>query len=398
MNDNAGNASESIRSRILAQIDLTRETDDEELSDLIRNEVISYGRDHTLSLADRITLEKEIFNSLRKLDILQDLLEDDDITEIMINSPKDIFVEKRGEIHRLDRGFSSDEKLSDVIQQIVADNNKVVNESMPIVDTRLSDGSRVNIVLSPVAIDYSILSIRRFPKEIITMDRLMELGSLSPEVADFLKKIVNARYNIFLSGGTSSGKTTFLGALTEYINSSERVITIEDSAELRVIGIDNLVRLEARSANLEGRLEITIRDLIKTSLRLRPDRIIVGEVRGAEALDMLQACNTGHDGSLSTGHANSNEDMLSRLETMVLMGMELPVSAIRQQIASGIDIMIHLGRLRDRSRKLLEISEVAGIEDGIIRLSPLYVYEASEGVWQKKNELIHTKKMSLAGY
>ena len=398
MNDNAGNASESIRSRILAQIDLTRETDDEELSDLIRNEVISYGRDHTLSLADRIALEKEIFNSLRKLDILQDLLEDDDITEIMINSPKDIFVEKRGEIHRLDRGFSSDEKLSDVIQQIVADNNKVVNESMPIVDTRLSDGSRVNIVLSPVAIDYSILSIRRFPKEIITMDRLMELGSLSPEVADFLKKIVNARYNIFLSGGTSSGKTTFLGALTEYINSSERVITIEDSAELRVIGIDNLVRLEARSANLEGRLEITIRDLIKTSLRLRPDRIIVGEVRGAEALDMLQACNTGHDGSLSTGHANSNEDMLSRLETMVLMGMELPVSAIRQQIASGIDIMIHLGRLRDRSRKLLEISEVAGIEDGIIRLSPLYVYEASEGVWQKKNELIHTKKMSLAGY
>ena len=398
MEDNIARAREEIRNRILSQVDLTRETDDEELSDLIRNEVIAFGHDRSLSLMDRLSLEREIFNSLRKLDILQELLDDDEITEIMINSPRDIFIEKRGEIKRLEKSFSSEEKLSDVIQQIVAENNKVVNESVPIVDTRLSDGSRVNVVLSPIAIDHSILSIRRFPNEIITMEKLISLGSLSREVAGFLSRIVKAKYNIFLSGGTSSGKTTFLGALTEYIDRDERVITIEDSAELRVIDIDNLVRLEARSANLEGRLEITIRDLIKTSLRLRPDRIIVGEVRGAETLDMLQACNTGHDGSLSTGHANSNEDMLSRLETMVLMGMELPVSAIRQQIASGIDILIHLGRLRDRSRKLLEVSEVVGMKDGEIELSTLYSYDANEGVWKKRNELIHTKKMSLAGF
>ena len=391
-------AKKELCDRILSRIDLSREIEDEELFELIREEIIVLGRSRTLAISERVKLEREIFNSLRKLDILQELLEDDEITEIMINGPEDIFIERTGRIEKLNRGFSSEEKLADVIQQIVGENNKAVNESMPIVDTRLSDGSRVNVVLSPIAIDHSILSIRRFPREVITIEKLISLDSISSEVAVFIEKLVRARYNIFLSGGTSSGKTTFLGAMTEFIPSEERVITIEDSAELRMIGIDNLVRLEARSANLEGRLEITIRDLIRTSLRLRPDRIIVGEVRGAEALDMLQACNTGHDGSLSTGHANSNEDMISRLETMVLMGMELPIAAIRQQIASGIDIMIHLGRLRDRSRKLLEISEVIGMQDDRVILNTLYAYDAEEGIWEKKNELKHTKKLSLAGF
>ena len=330
---------------------------------------------------------------------MQDLLDSEDVTEIMINGPDNIFVERKGVIEKSEKRFFSEEKLYDVIQQIVGANNQIVNESNPIVDTRLGDGSRVNIVLPPIAVDGCILSIRRFPSEPINMKRLLELNSISDEMVSFLKKVIAAGYNIFVSGGTGSGKTTFLNALTEFIPKGQRVITIEDSAELQVIGVDNLVRLEARDANMEGKLEVTIRDLVRSSLRMRPDRIIVGECRGAEALEVLQANNTGHDGSLSTGHANSTRDMIARLETMVLMaGMELPVSAIRQQIASGIDLFVHLGRLQDGSRKVLEIAEVTGFENGEVMLQTLYEYVGKEGMlWEKRNELQHTRKLVMAG-
>ena len=385
---------EWIRQQVLNRMDLSREVKDEEIWRQIEDEIIQYCKDHPLSIAARMELQREVFNSLRKLDILQDLLEEDDITEIMINGPDQIFVERAGRMERVDKHFSSEEKLADVIQQIVSATNRAVNVSSPIVDTRLADGSRVNIVLSPIAVEHSILSIRKFPKEPINMKRLLELHSLSEEVADFLRRLVQARYNIFLSGGTSSGKTTFLNALTEFIPPEERVITIEDSAELQVIGVENLVRLEARNANLEGKLEVPIRDLVKTSLRLRPDRVVIGECRGAETLDMLQANNTGHSG-ISTGHANSCVDMLSRLETMVLMAMNLPLVAVRQMIASGIDIIIQLGRLPDRSRKVLEIAEVVGYENGEIQLRTLYEYVSEGGnpTWVKRNELLHQEKM-----
>lgn len=390
-----------IRDRVMDRMDLTREIEDEEILSLIREEIMQEAREKVISLPERGAIERDIFNSLRKLDVLQDLLDEEGITEIMINGAENIFVEREGALQRTSKRFSSEEKLSDVIQQIVATNNKVVNESVPIVDTRLPDGSRVNIILPPVAVDHSIISIRRFPKEPITMERLLSFGSVSEEIVEFLKILVKARYNIFISGGTGSGKTTFLNALTEFIPRGERVITIEDSAELQVIGVDNLVRLESRSANLEGRLAVPIRELVRAALRQRPDRIVVGECRGEEALEVLQACNTGHDGSLSTGHANSAKDMLKRLETMVLMGMDLPVMAIRQQIASGIDVLIHLGRLRDKTRKLLEISEITGFKDGEIQLSTLYEMQyTKEGEavrWVKKNELRHREKLIMAG-
>lgn len=392
---------EKIRGRVLERIDLTKELDDEEILSLIREEIIEASRERLLPLPERMVIQKDIFNSLRKLDVLQDLLEEDGITEIMINGPKDIFVERNGRIERSEKCFSSGEKLSDVIQQIVAGNNKVVNESSPIVDTRLPDGSRVNIILPPVAVDHSILAIRRFPKEPITMEKLLAYGSISSEVVEFLELLVKSRYNIFISGGTGSGKTTFLNALTEFIPKGERVITIEDSAELQIQGVENLVRLESRSANIEGKLAIPIRELVRAALRQRPDRIVVGECRGEEALEVLQACNTGHDGSLSTGHANSSRDMLSRLETMVLMGMDLPIAAIRQQIASGIDILVHLGRMRDKTRKLMEISEVIGMENGEIKLSTIYEIDleskGKNGVWRRKNELFHREKLLMAG-
>lgn len=392
---------EKIRGRVLERIDLTKELNDEEILSLIREEIIEASRERLLPLPERMVIQKDIFNSLRKLDVLQDLLEEDGITEIMINGPKDIFVERNGRIERSEKCFSSKEKLSDVIQQIVAGNNKVVNESSPIVDTRLPDGSRVNIILPPVAVDHSILAIRRFPKEPITMEKLLAFGSISLEVVEFLKLLVKSRYNIFISGGTGSGKTTFLNALTEFIPKGERVITIEDSAELQIQGVENLVRLESRSANIEGKLAIPIRELVRAALRQRPDRIVVGECRGEEALEVLQACNTGHDGSLSTGHANSSRDMLSRLETMVLMGMDLPIAAIRQQIASGIDILVHLGRMRDKTRKLMEISEVIGMENGEIKLSTIYEIDleskGKNGVWRRKNELFHREKLLMAG-
>ena len=396
---------DEIRQRVLNAIDLSRDISDDEILRMIREEVMHCAADKRLSLDKRIEIQRDVFNSLRKLDVLQDLLEDDEITEIMINGADHIFIEKHGRIERTHRRFSSEEKLYDVIQQIVADNNRIVNEMSPIVDARLSDGSRVNVVLPPASVEGSILSIRRFPKDPIHMTNLIELGSLSEEMVEFLRLLVVSGYNMFISGGTGSGKTTFLNALTEFVPPDERVITIEDSAELQPIGIANLVRLEARDANLEGKLAISIRDLVKTSLRMRPDRIIVGECRGGEALEVVQAANTGHDGSLSTGHANSCRDMIQRLEVMILMAMDLPMNAIRSQIASGIDIFVHLGRLKDKSRKVLEIAEVLGMEDGQVKLATLYefVQEGEEngrviGTWRKRNELAMRRKLEMAGY
>ena len=395
---------EELRQQVLTQLDMTRELTDEEISELIFHEVSAYSRQKGYSYGKREQFQKEIFHSLRKLDALQELVDDTEVTEIMVNGSEQIFFEKGGRVQKWDKHFYSKEKLEDVIQQIVAAGNKIVNEANPIVDTRLPDGSRVNIVLSPIAIDGSVITIRKFPEEPMRMGKLVKIGAVSEEITDFLRKLVIAGYNIFVSGGTGAGKTTFLNALSEYIPSEERVITIEDSAELQIQTIPNLIRLETRSANVEGVREISIRDLIRTALRMRPDRIIVGECRGAEALDMLQAMNTGHDGSLSTGHANSTPDMIKRLETMVLMGMDLPVSAIRGQIASGIDILVHLGRLRDRSRKLLEIAEIDGMKEGEVELHTLYRFKEQKtqngkvsGIWVRMGELRHKQKMEAAG-
>lgn len=397
---------EQLRQRILTKLDLTRDTGDEELSELIYSEVGNYSRQKGLSMKQREQFQKEIYQSLRKLDALQDLIDDPTVTEIMVNGAEHIFYEKEGHVQKWDRQFYSKEKLEDVIQQIVAAGNKIVNEANPIVDTRLKDGSRVNIVLSPIAIDGSVITIRKFPDQAFQMEQLIQIGAISREAADLLKQLVIAGYNIFVSGGTGAGKTTFLNALSEFIPPQERLITIEDSAELQIQSIPNLIRLETRTVNMEGVKEITIRDLIRTSLRMRPDRIIVGECRGAEALDMLQAMNTGHDGSLSTGHANSSQDMLKRLETMVLMGMELPISAIRGQIASGIDILVHLGRLRDCSRKVLNVDEIDGISDGEIQIHSIFRFEETgysdqegkvTGIWKKTGELKNTEKLRDAG-
>ncbi len=391
---------QTIRSRVLAGIDRDQDLSDEAILSMIRRVVVDEAQEHPMTVEERQAAEHAVFNSLRKLDVLQDLLDSDsDVTEIMINGPDDIFLERRGRIERSPLRFSSKEKLEDVIQQIVARTNKTVNESHPIADTHWVDGSRIHIVAPPVAVDGCMVSIRRFPKESITMDKLIALGSLNEEMAEFLKGLVAAGYNMFISGGTGSGKTTFLNALTEYIPKGERVITIEDSAELQVIGVDNLVRFEAREATLEGKLEISIRDLVKTSLRMRPDRIIVGECRGAEALEVLTASNSGHDGTMSTGHANSAGDMVHRLSNMVLMAsVDLPLTAIRQQIASGIDIFVHLGRLSDGSRKVLEITEVVGTKQDEVELRTLYSYEITDikdrvnGQWERKNTLLRTEK------
>ena len=386
-----------IEARLFDSFDINTDIDDEGIMDRIQEEICIFAKEHPIDVDERMRLQKELFYSLRKYDVLSRLLEDDDITEIMINGFNHIFIEKRGKVIETNESFSSKEKLDDVIQQIVGANNQIINETTPIVDTRLEDGSRVNIVLPPIAIDGSVMSIRRFSKEPITLNRLIELNSISEEIKGFLGQLIRARYNIFISGGTGSGKTTFLNALTEYIPEDERVITIEDAAELQVIGIDNLVRLEARRENIEGELEVTIRDLVRTSLRMRPNRIIVGECRGAEAIEVLQACNTGHDGSLSTGHANSSIDMISRLETMVLQGMEIPVLAIRKQIASAIDIFIHLGRLPNGERKLIEISEVMGVEGEDIKLNTLYEFDyetkGKESKWVRKADLQNTEKL-----
>lgn len=395
---------EQIKKRVLEQLDMTREHAEEEILAVIDEEICRAARERVIPLAWRKELRMRVFHSLRKLDVLQELLNEDDVTEIMVNGADHIFYEKNGEIRFWDKCFSSREKLEDIIQQIVGNHNRMVNEAEPIADTRLEDGSRVNVVLPPVALEGPVVSIRKFPKHPVLMEQMIAGGSISRECGEFLEKLVKAGYNIFISGGTGSGKTTFLNALSEFIPKSERVITIEDSAELQLQGIENLVRLETRTGGPQGTLAITIRDLIRTALRMRPDRIIVGEIRGAECLDMLQAMNTGHDGSLSTGHANSCQDMLSRMETMVLMGMELPLLAIRSQIAAGVDILVHLGRLRDRSRRMLSIVEVAGMEEDRIRLNPLYEFtEMGEqdgrvtGSWVKTGELIHKGKLYRAG-
>lgn len=379
-----------IKDLVLSEMDFSKELDDDEIYDLIAEIVSREVKGNSITFKERAGLEKAIFYSLRKLDVLQELVDDPEISEIMVNGPDNIFYEKKGRIQRFEGHFSSEEKMEDVIQQIVGRHNRVVNQSSPIVDTRLSDGSRVNIVLKPISIGGSAISIRKFPESHMDMDKLIGIGSLSVEAAQFLETLVKARYSIFISGGTGSGKTTFLNALSQYISSDERIITIEDSAELQLQGADNIVRLETRNSNTQGVEPITIRDLIKTALRMRPDRIIVGECRGAEALDMLSAMNTGHDGSLSTGHANSCRDILSRIETMVIMGQELPLLAIRQQIASGIDIIVQLGRMRDKSRKVLEIAEINGIKDGEIMLNSIFKFKETES----KDEYVKSNKVT----
>mgnify|MGYP004520694241 FL=1 len=395
---------QELRDQILGQVDLSKEPDDREISNLVAETCSHFAKGKLLNLAEQEELRQYLFHSLRKLDVLQELLDDPEITEIMVNGADHIFYEKKGRLFASDRKFTSKEKLNDVIQQIAAGNNRMVNEASPIVDTRLPDGSRVNVVLSPISIDGSAVSIRKFPSKPLEMEDLIRVGTVSEEAAELLKILVCAGFNLFISGGTGSGKTTVLNALSQYIPKEERIITIEDSAELQLIGKPNLVRLETRNANTEGVLPITIRDLIRTALRMRPNRLIVGECRGAEALDVLQAMNTGHDGSLSTGHANSCQDMLSRLETMVLMGMELPLTAIRSQIASGIDVLVHLGRMRDGSRKILAITELAEYKDGEIRLNDIYRFEESgkgrhcvEGSLRHVGTLEHTEKLKRAG-
>ena len=329
---------------------------------------------YMISIRQKEELEESVFNAIRRLDVLQELLEDDTITEIMINGKDDIFLERNGHITKWDKSFENEERLEDIAQKIASLSNKIVNISSPIADTRLEDGSRVSIVLPPVALNGPIITIRKFYKDALTMEKLIETGSLTQEAADFLKMAVKSKYNIFISGGTGSGKTTFLNALSEFIDNDERVITIEDAAELQINHVKNLVRLEARDANIEGKNEVTIRDLIRASLRMRPDRIIVGEVRGKETLDMVQAMSTGHDGSLSTGHGNSPKDMMTRLETMILMGIDMPVAAIRQQLTSAIDIIIHLGRLRDKTRRVLQIAEVVGVSRGEVKFNKLFEF------------------------
>ena len=372
------------------------ERPDKEILEMIDDLILNHMKDACCSLKEKVELRQELFYSVRKLDVLQELIEDETVTEIMVNGPDAIFIERGGGLFKWEKTFTSREKLEDVIQQIVGKCNRVVNESMPIVDARLENGARVNAVVYPVALNGPILTIRRFPDTPVTMERLISLGSLPKTCADFLASLVKARYSMIIGGGTGSGKTTFLGALSQYIPKDERLITIEDNAELKIQGIANLVRLEAKAANREGGSEVTIRDLIRSALRMRPDRIIVGEVRGGETVDMLQALNTGHEGSLSTAHANSSRDMLSRLETMTLMGVELPLEAIRRQIASGVDILIHLGRMRDKSRKVLEITEVCGFEEGEIKTNVLYQWKEGEGLIKLAN-LLNREKLERAG-
>lgn len=387
----------NIRRELMQALEQGNEWEDAEILDMIDELVLKHTRRSKLSVGEKEELRNELFYSVRKLDILQVLLDDDQVTEIMVNGYKDIFFEKCGRKFRWEKTFVSKEKLEDVVQQIVGKCNRVINENSPIVDARLDNGSRVNAVVYPIALNGPILTIRRFPEKPITMERLIENGSISAEAANFLRKMVIAGYSILIGGGTASGKTTFLNALSNYIPSDERVITIEDCAELQIQGIENLARLETKPSNMEGNREVTIRDLIRSALRMAPDRIIVGEIRGAEAVDMLQAWNTGHDGSLGTAHANSTRDMISRVETMVLMGMPMPLEAIRRQIASGIDLIVHLGRLPDRSRKVLEISEVLGYDNGDVKIQTLFKWNNQAGTLDRVNDLYHREKMWYRG-
>lgn len=395
-----------IRAAVSDRLDLTREVEDDEIREVISQIVAEESRQNYLSLGERQTVIETVFNSMRGLDVLQPLVDDPSITEIMINGPHHVFIEQNGRLYQKNVSFGSNDNLLNVILNIVSKVNRTVNEANPIVDARLLDGSRVNVVLPPIALDGPTVTIRKFPEDPMTVKKLIEYGSITPEVAELLERMVKAKFNIFISGGTGSGKTTFLNALSNFIPRDERVITIEDSAELQLKGIDNLVRMETRNANMEGKGEVTIRDLIRSSLRMRPERIVVGEVRGAEALDMLQAMNTGHDGSLSTGHSNSTKDMLSRLETMVLSGNNIPLEAIRQQIASAINIIIQLSRLRDKSRRTVEITEVVGYENGEFQLNTLYKFvEHGEdkngriigGLERTENSMVNTFKFKMAG-
>lgn len=391
-----GTLKKRIRSEILEELSYDKQISDEELSEYIDRKIMEAADLAPMPLRERLKLQRELFDSFRRLDILQELVDDPLVTEIMVNGPEEIFIETGGKTGRWERSFESREQLLDLIQQIVGRVNRMVNTASPIVDARLEDGSRVHVVLEPIALNGPILTIRKFP-EMMTMERLLEYGSITEEAAEFLKLLSAARYNIFVSGGTGAGKTTFLNALSEFIPADERVITIEDSAELKLSHIENLVSLETRDANAEGEGAIGIGMLIRAALRMRPDRIIIGEVRGKEALELLQAMNTGHDGSFSTGHANSSKDMLSRLETMVLMAAELPLPAIRSQIASALDIMVHVARMRDKSRKVVSIEEVYGIENGEIILNPLFTYHEGKGL-EKTGGLTHREKLRLAGY
>ncbi|MDD2401171.1 MAG: CpaF family protein [Clostridia bacterium] len=375
-----------IKKKISENIDLKKDLSDEEIEEIITRAVFEKSRETYISVAEKKLLIRYIFNAMRRLDIIQPLIDDKSVTEIMINGAEDIFIERNGRINKLEMVFENKGKLEDVIQSIVSKVNRTVNEASPIVDARLQDGSRVSVVLPPIALNGPILTIRKFPEKPMTMEQFIKYGSISEEAAKALELMVKAKYNIFICGGTGSGKTTFLNALSNFISEDERIVTIEDSAELQINNVKNIVKMETRNANTEGKGQITIRDLIRTSLRMRPDRIIVGEVRGGEALDMLQAMNTGHDGSLSTGHANSSKDMLSRLETMVLTASSFPLEAIRQQIASALDVMVHLGRLRDKSRRVLEISEVMGYEDGEVKLRPIFVFNEHGEINKEKVE------------
>lgn len=396
---------QKIRERLLGSLDYSREVPDDEIHEMINQYMTEEQEISSWPISLRHKFHNEIFSSLRKLDILQELIEDSTVTEIMVNGLDSLFVERRGELIQWTSGFESEEKLGDVIQQIVSECNRVVNESSPMVDARLKDGSRVHVVMKPIALNGPIITIRRFPEKPIQMQDLIDYQAITGEVAELLKKLVQAKYNIFISGGTGAGKTTFLNVLSGFIPKQERVITIEDSAELQIQNIPNLVRLETRNNQVEGCSSISIRDLIRAALRMRPDRVVVGEVRGEEALDMLQAMNTGHDGSLSTGHANNCLDMLQRLETMVLMGIELPLVAIKKQIASGIDILVHLGRLRDKSRRVLQIVELLECAHEEIATNILYEFEERGtddtgkvvGSLVKKADIVHREKLQGAG-
>ena len=395
-----------LQKKLMSRLDTSRELRDEEICEQIDKLLMEKNSGHYYSLKRRAQLRTELFNSVRKLDILQELIDNDQVTEVMVNGLDGIFIEERGCIRKWEKEFHTQDKIEDLVQSIAAKSNRIVNATVPIVDARLENGARVSMVLPPVALNGPIITIRQFPTHPIEMEQLIAWGAVTKDAVEFLRKLVIAGYNIFISGGTGSGKTTFLNALSNYIPKQERIITIEDNAELQIRGVENLVRLEARKGNTQGDHEITIRDLIRASLRMRPDRVIVGEVRGEETIDMIQAMNNGHDGSLSTGHGNSPRDMLARLETMVLMGMELPVSAVRRQIASGLDIMVHLGRIRDRSRKVLEILEITGYsyEKEEILTHTLYEFEETGkgqekviGTLIKKGELQQTRKLERAG-
>lgn len=395
-----------LQNGLMEQLERSRSVGDEEIYSKIQDLIIQEGKEQYISLQRKEELSRDLFNSVRRLDILQGLIDDDSITEIMVNGTDGIYIEKDGRLTRWEKNFLSKKKIEDMVQSIAAKSNRIVNETVPIADARLSNGGRVNMVLPPVALNGPVITIRQFPNHPIQMKDLIAWEAITEEAADFLKKLVIAGYNIFISGGTGSGKTTFLNTLSNFIPKDERIITIEDNAELQIQGVANLVRLEARKGNTQGEHEITIRDLIKSSLRMRPDRIIVGEVRSGEAVDMLSCFNTGHDGSLSTGHGNNPADMLLRLEMMVLMGMDLPISAIRRQIASGIDIMVHLGRMRDKSRKVMEIVEITGYRYASEEILTHTLYEFVEnevkgdkvcGQLVKKEELVHTQKLEMAG-